>query len=222
MLFASRVARGVAVGAAAIAYAVLAHLSNSTPGAEALGAVLSAGPVWVAAVILAFRSHHRLPALGACALVAALTFYFWRNLEAHFAWLYLVQQAGTYAVLAVSFGRTLARGRTPLCSRLAALVHGPLAPAVADYTRSVTIAWTWFFSIIALVLVVLFVTAPLAIWSAFANFGTVPLIGLMFAAEYGIRRRVLPHMQHHGILATFRAISAGTLREPVAAAAPRA
>ena len=222
MAAASRVARGIAVGLAAIAYAVLAHLSNSTPGAQALGAALSAGPVWIVAVILAFRSRHRLPALGACALVAGLTVYFWRDLEAHFAWLYLAQQAGTYAVLALSFGRTLSPGRVPLCSRLATLVHGPLAPALARYTRSVTLAWTWFFAAVAFALVVLFVAAPLSVWSAFANFGAAPLVGLMFAAEHAVRRHVLPDVEHQGILATFRAIAAGTLREPVAAAAPRA
>lgn len=216
----SRIARGVVIGVAAVAYAVLAHISNSTPGSEALGAVLSAGPVWVGAVILAYRSHHRLLGLGACALIVVLTLVFWRDLEAHFAWVYLAQQAGTYAVLALSFGRTLAAGRTPLCSRFAAIVHGPLAPAVAAYTRTITIAWTWFFSVVAIALVVLFLAAPLAVWSAFANFVIAPLVGLMFAAEHVARRRALPDMQHQGILGTLRAISASTLREP--AAAPRA
>ncbi len=219
---ASRVARGVAIGAAAVAYAVLAHLSNSRPGTEALGAILSAGPVWVGAVILAYRSHHRVAALGACALIVLLTIAFWRDLEAHFAWLYLAQQAGTYAVLALSFGRTLSAGRQPLCSRFAEMVHGPLAPPVAAYTRAVTIAWTWFFSVIAVALVVLFLAAPLAIWSAFANFVIAPLVGLMFLAEHVARRRALPNMQHQGILGTLRAISASTLRQPASAAAPRA
>jgi len=218
---ASRVARGVAIGVAAIAYAVLAHLSNSTPGREALGAVLSAGPVGVGAVILAYRSHHRLPALGACALIVVLTVIFWRHLEAHYAWLYLAQQAGTYAVLALAFGRTLGPGRTPLCSRFAAIVHGPLSPAVAAYTRAITIAWTWFFSGITVAHVVLFLAAPLAVWSAFANFLVAPLVGLMFAAEHLARRRALPNMQHQGIFGTLRAIAAATLREPVPAAVPR-
>lgn len=219
---ASRLARGVAIGVAAIAYAVLAHLSNSKPGTEALGAVLSAGPVWIGAVILAYRSQHRLPALAACGLIVALTVVFWRDLEAHFAWLYFAQQAGTYAVLALSFGRTLAAGRKPLCSRFAEMVHGPLAPAIAAYTRKVTIAWTWFFSVIVVALVVLFLAAPLAIWSAFANFVIALLVGIMFAAEHVARRRALPDMQHQGILGTLRAISASMLSEPVPAAAPRA
>ena len=217
---ASRVARGVAIGVAAVAYAVLAHLSNSTPGREALGAVLSAGPVWLGAVVLAYRSHYRLLALGACGLVVVLTVIFWRDLEAHFAWLYLAQQAGTYAVLALVFGRTLVAGRKPLCSRFAEVVHGPLAPAVAAYTRTITIAWTWFFSVVAVALLVLFFVAPLTLWSAFANFVIGPLVGVMFAAEHVARRRALPGMQHQGILGTLRAISASALREP--AAAPRA
>lgn len=219
---ASRVARGVAIGAAAVGYAVLAHLSNSTPGREALGAVLSAAPVWLAAVALAHRSHHRLAALGACLLVAILSVVFWRELEQHFAWLYLAQQTGTYAVLAWTFGRTLGTGRTPLCSRFAEVVHGPLAPPVARYTRAITLAWTWFFALIAASLVVLYLLAPLAIWSAFANFTIAPLIGLMFAAEHVARRRVLPDMKHQGILGTIRAISASAMRPPPPAAVPRA
>ena len=217
---ASRVARGVAIGAGAIAYAVLAHLTNSSPGHEALGALLAAGPVWIAAAVLAWRSDHRLPLLAACALVAALVYARWPDLEAHFAWLYLAQQAGTYAVLAVTFGRTLGAGRTPLCSRFAAIVHGPLAPPVAAYTRSVTLAWTLFFAAVAVALVLLYFLAPRPLWSAFANFGTVILIALMFAAEYLVRRRLLPDMRHDGLLTTLRAVTSVALHDPVAT--PRA
>ena len=68
----------------------------------------------------------------------------------------------------------------------------------------------------SLALLVLFVTAPLPVWSAFANFCTPALVALMFAAEYLVRRRALPHVQHQGILATLRAVSAGAFRPSVA------
>ena len=216
MLRASRVARGVAIGAGAIAYAVLAHVSNAAPGHEVLGALLAVGPLCVAAVVLAWRSRFRALALGGCALAGIGVFVRRGDLEAHFASLYLVQQAGTYALLGASFGRTLSVGRTPLCSRFAAIVHGPLSPPVAAYTRSVTVAWTVFFALVTVALVLLYVLAPLAVWSAFANFGVALLVALMFAVEYRVRRHVLPDLQHHGILATIRAISAVTLHDSVA------
>lgn len=216
MRAASRVVRGVALGAAAIAYAVLAHISNSRPGTEALGAVLAIGPIWLACALLAWRSATRLLALAACALIPLLVWARWHELESHFALLYLVQQAGAYGVLAVTFGRTLGAGRIPLCARFAAVVHGPLSPEVAAYTRSVTVAWTVFFVVVSLALLVLFVAVPLPVWSAFANFCTPALVVLMFAAEYLVRRRALPHMQHQGILATLRAVAAGTFHPSVA------
>ncbi len=217
---ASRVARGVAIGAGAIAYAVLAHLTNSSPGHEALGALLAAGPVWIAAVVLAWRSDSRVAALATCGLLGVLVYARWPDLEAHFAWLYLAQQAGTYALLAVTFGRTLSAGRTPLCSRFAAVVHGPLTPEVAAYTRGVTLAWTLFLGAITVALVLLYFLAPRPLWSAFANFGAAILIALMFAAEYLVRRSVLPDMRHDGLLTTLRAVTRVALHHP--AATPRA
>ena len=41
----------------------------------------------------------------------------------------------------------------------------------------------------------LFFLTPLAVWSAFANFLTLPLVALMFVAEFLVRRRVLNEAQ---------------------------
>jgi uncharacterized membrane protein len=213
----ARIARGVAVGAAVIGYAALAHLSNATPGHEALGAILAIGPVWLAAAILAWRSRYRLPALLMCGAAAPLVAVYWRELEARFAWLYLAQQAGAYGLLGVSFGQSLAAGRVPLCTRFAAIIDGVVTPPVARYTRSVTVAWTVFFAALTATLLALYLLAPLAVWSVFANFCTAPLVVLMFVAEYLIRGRVLPQLPHRGMLATMRAVSAGAT-----ASAPRA
>ena len=200
-------ARAITVAAALIAYALLAHLSNSMPGNENLGAVLALAPLWLAAVALAWRSAHPWAGLLACALGALLAYACWDNLTRHFVWLYLIQQAGAYGLLAISFGRSLGQQRVPLCTRFATLVHGPLTLPVRQYTRSVTIAWTLFFVAMSTTLLILYVTAPLAIWSIFANFCTAPLVGLMFIGEYLIRQRALPDMQHASIRDTIRALS---------------
>jgi uncharacterized membrane protein len=68
----------------------------------------------------------------------------------------------------------------------------------------VTAAWAIFFLGVTAITVGLFVYAPLRIWSLFANFCAIPLIGLMFVAEYAVRRRVLPQAPRRGILAAVR------------------
>lgn len=209
MRAAPRIARGLAVGAGMIVYAVLAHFSNSVPGHEALGAVLAIGPLWVAAAVLAWRSTYRAPALLACGIAALVVAVCWHDLEAHFAWFYLAQQAGTYGLLGVAFGQSLGAGRVPLCTRFAAIIDGTVTPAVARYTRGVTVLWTLFFAALTAALLLTYLLAPLAVWSAFANFCTAPLVALMFVAEYLVRRRMLPQLRHRGLLATVRAVSSG-------------
>jgi len=123
----------------------------------------------------------------------------------HFSWLYLIQQSGTYGLLGFSFGRSLAAGHVPLCTRFATLAHGSLAPDAVRYTRTVTLAWTIFFCAMSAAVLIVYVAAPLRAWSVFTNFCTAPLVGLMFIGEYLVRLRVLPDMQHASILGTVRA-----------------
>ena len=103
-------------------------------------------------------------------------------------------------LLAVGFGRSLRADETPLCTRLADRLHGPLTPAEVRYTRQVTVAWTWFFATLSLTTLVLYLAAPIAVWSLFVNFVIFPLIAAMFVAEQAVRRRVLPPADRGGIL----------------------
>jgi uncharacterized membrane protein len=116
----------------------------------------------------------------------------------------LLQECTFDLLMALSFGQSLRRGSVPLCTQLADKLHGPLTPQEATYTRRVTVAWTLFFVLIAATTCVLYYVAPLHAWSMFVNFCVLPLIGLMFAAEYAVRRRVLPQVQARGILAAVR------------------
>ncbi len=204
-----RRARAIPIAFAVIAYAVLAHFSNAVPGNESLGAILAIGPLWIAAVILAWRSSQRRLGLVACGLAALLVYARWGDLRNHFTWLYLIQQAGAYGLLGISFGRSLGGQRVPLCTRFAALVHGPLSVDATRYTRSVTVAWTVFFAAMSSALLIVYVAVPLAVWSVFANFCAAPLVALMFIGEYLVRHRVLPDMQHASIFDTVRAASRG-------------
>jgi uncharacterized membrane protein len=79
-----------------------------------------------------------------------------------------------------------------------------LSPLELRYTRSVTVAWVIFFLLNLAATVLLYRFAPLRIWSLFVNFCSLPLILLMFVAEYLVRRRVLPQVQRSGLIATLR------------------
>jgi uncharacterized membrane protein len=187
-----------------VAYAALSHYSNAVAKTHDLGVGLAVAPPLTVGLLLIWRTSHALTALIAAAGAALLLAHFWPALERNFAQVYLLQECGFYTVLAASFGQSLLPRRVPLCTRFADRLHGPLSLQEAIYSRRVTAAWTLFFVAMALLTVGLFEFAPLRVWSLFANFGAIPLIGLMFAAEYAVRRRVLPHAERRGILASVR------------------
>lgn len=187
-----------------IAYAVLSHYSNSNPQAHDLGAGLALAPVLTIGFVLIWRWSGVLPALLAATAAAFLVHHYWPLFTQNFSIVYLIQQCGFYAIMAFGFGRSLLKGRVPLCTQLADKVHGPLSAAELRYTRSVTIAWVIFFLLNMAVTGLLFAFAPLRIWSLFVNFLSLPLILLMFVAEYAVRRRVLPQVQTSGLIATLR------------------
>ncbi len=199
--------RGALLLLAGLAYALMAHWSTARGGHGTLGAVLAIGPVGLLALMFLWRTQH-LPGLVVWLVAVALIASQWQPLRAHFAWLYLIQQVGLYALLGVFFGRTLARGRVPLCTQMALHVHGTMSAAAQRYTRRVTLAWTVFFAMLASALIILFVAGPLRVWSAFANFGAPLLMVLMFVIENAVRRFALPGLPHAGVIATIQASAA--------------
>jgi uncharacterized membrane protein len=186
------------------AYAALSHYSNSAAKTHDLGVGLALGPVLAVGLVLVWRWTHLGVALLAAAGVGIVLRHYWPVLEKNFSVVYLLQEGGFYSLMAASFGLSLLGSREALCTQLADKVHGPLTPQEVRYTRRVTAAWALFFILIAAATFGLFVFAPLRIWSLFANFCVLPLIGLMFVAEYAVRRRALPQVPRRGILAAVR------------------
>jgi len=193
-----------AIIAFALAYAGLSHYGNSVAKTHDLGVSLALGPVLTVGLLLLWRGTHLWVALLAAAAAAVLLRHYWPVLEKNFSVVYLLQEGGFYSLMAASFGVSLMGRRVALCTQLADRVHGPLTPQEVLYTRRVTAAWALFFMLISAATVILFVFAPLRIWSLFANFCVLPLIGLMFVAEYAVRRRALPQVPRRGILAAVR------------------
>jgi len=190
---------GVAV-ALAVAYAFLAHYTNTHPRMGFPGALLALAPILLAGLSLAWCSAHRVLMLALFAIACIVLLLSRQWIARHFGMLYWIEHAGTQFILCLAFGRTLYAGREPMCTRFARMVHGQMTPPVAHYTRQVTKAWAGFFGAMAAGSTVLFLAASPAAWSLFAYFLTAPLIMLMFAVEYAVRKHRLPEMAHAPIL----------------------
>jgi len=108
---------------------------------------------------------------------------------------------GIYASVLAGFALTLRPGHTPLITAMARRMHGPLSAEMLSYTRKVTIAWVLFFVVQLSISVGLFCFGSLVAWSFFVNIMDIPLVALMFAAEYAIRLRVLRDPPRHSLKA---------------------
>lgn len=202
---AHRVVRGLGLAVLLIAYPLLAHYTNESAHNENLGALVAVAPVLLLAGVLAWRSPRRVIMLLILGLSCGALGVAWPALTRHFGLVYWLQNVAMQLILFITFGRTLLAGRQPLCTRFAAMVHGPLTPRHERYARQVTLAWTLFFAAMALASTLLFFLAPLPVWSVFSNFLTLPLVALMFIAEYALRWWLLPETRHTHILDTVRA-----------------
>lgn len=200
-----RILRWMGIVVLVIGYPLLAHHTNENTHNRTLGLLVALAPVIAIAVALAWRSARRFMMLGVLLLLCVALWSIWPALEHHFGLVYWLQHVGMQLIFFMVFGRTLIAGRQPLCTRFAEAVHAPLTPQHYRYTRQVTIAWTLFFVAMALISTGLFFLAPLATWSVFANFLTLPLVVLMFVAEYLVRRRMLPDLKNTHILDAVRA-----------------
>jgi uncharacterized membrane protein len=186
-----------------VAYTALSHYAN-THAAPRIGAALSLAPLLAVGGALLWRSARPSIALAAGILAAALLYDCWPLLERNFSIVYLLQECTMYGLLAFGFGSSLGPGKVAVCTRLADRLHGPLGPLEERYTRQVTLAWAIFFGALTAAILLLYLVAPRTLWSAFVNFIALPLVAAMFAAEYAVRRRVLPPTFHSGILTTVR------------------
>jgi uncharacterized membrane protein len=187
--------------------ALLAHYAIVEAHTPTLGALLSLLPVAIFGAVAARRSQRRELVGWAVALAAVALWMGWGILERNFTNLFFLEHAGMNLLLAVTFGRTLAGEREPLCTRFARIIHGTLEPDVLRYTRQVTLAWTIFFSVLFALSCTLYLAHLIEAWSFLANFASPVLLALMFVIEYAVRLRVLPNHARIGILGGIRAFS---------------
>ncbi|MDO8386053.1 MAG: hypothetical protein ACK4VX_04790 [Polaromonas sp.] len=197
--------RWAAIAGFCIGYSVLSHFAAADPNPDLFDAAVAMAPPLALGAVLAWRSAHRLWMLLLCLGVCAALYASRHWLVQHFNWVFLLQHAGMQGLLGLAFGRSLRAGQVPMVSRFAAVIHGSLSPALERYTRQVTWAWTLYFSLMTSLSLLLFWLAPVAVWSVFANLLNLPLLILMFAAEYGARVVLLPASDRSGPLEAIRA-----------------
>lgn len=200
------IARGAVGCALVVGYEAGAHYAVTTPGLQRVGLALVVVPAFAVLLGIAARSPRRVWLLALAAAFAAALWLAREPLGRHYEWGLFLEHVLFNGALGYLFGRTLVRGREPLCSQFAAIARGgPLIPEIAAYTRRVTAAWTLFFAAVIGVSTLLFATASIETWSTFANYLTLPLAALMFVAEHAWRRFALPGVRSSGMLASIRA-----------------
>lgn len=187
-----RIARGLGITAAIVIYAALVHHVNTLGQASTLGAILALVPIFLLVITYAWKAKSRLASTCSLLILFATSWLVWPYIKQHTGLVFWMLDAGLMLALLMTFGQTLLPKRKPLCVHFAEIINGGVLPAEHEsYARKVTVAWVLFFAIIIIISTLLFFLAPLAIWSFFVNFLTLPLVGLMFAGEFLFRQRLL-------------------------------
>jgi uncharacterized membrane protein len=128
------------------------------------------------------------------------------------AWLFYWPPVLIYLLLCAVFGATLRAGHEPLISRFARIEQGTLTPELARYTRRLTLIWSVFFIVLAMLSASLARWASPATWSLFTNVFSYGLIGTLFVGEYVYRLRRFPHYHHASLWQLLRNIRRSGLR----------
>lgn len=192
---------------AVAAYAGLCHWLVARDPASMLAQFTVLGPMVALGTFGLWKDGHALAAMALVLGVASLVALCAQG-TLSVEWLYLLQHAGVQAGLGWWFGRTLRAGRQPLISGLAERVHRGLTPDMVVYTRGVTLLWTGFFLATAVVSVLLFVLAPLTVWSVFSNLVSPVASLMLFVGEHVWRYWRHPEFERATLMDAIRAYQA--------------
>lgn len=200
-----RVLRGLGLSLLLLAWIVGAHLGSTGRGHPDMNVAIAVAPA-VLALVPALATRGRAWLLAGLLVTALALQAAWPALRGNVNLLYYLQHLGIHLALAALFGLSLRGSGDALVTRLARQIMGEhLSPRKVRYTRQVTLAWTVFFLLNALLSTALFIWAPVSVWSLHANVLTGPLVGLMFLVEHLWRKAVLPPQERPSIAAVVRA-----------------
>lgn len=201
-----KVVRGLVIAFTIVSFAVLVHYVNTLGHPSLLGALLALAPLLLIAFVYAIKMESRV--WGSSLILFVLTVSWWALpiIKQHTGLLFWLQDIGLMLMLLTTFARTLLAGHKPLCVSFAEIINGGPLPADHErYAYKVTVAWVIFFGLMIVASTLLFLFSPLATWSFFVNFLTLPLVAAMFIAEFLVRRRVLSNLPSGNVLDAVRA-----------------
>jgi uncharacterized membrane protein len=206
MLETMRIARGLSIVVMIVTYAVLVHHVNTSGQSSMLGAILALLPMFLLVITFSLKTTSRLVGISSLLIFCIVSWFAWSLVRQHTGLIFWMLDITLMSGLLVTFGWTLQRDQKPLCVHFAEMINGGELPVEHErYAHKVTVAWVVFFAMMIIASTVLFFMAPLATWSFFVNFLTLPLVALMFVVEFIVRRRVLTDLPTGHILDAVRA-----------------
>ncbi|MHB8264411.1 MAG: COG4648 family protein [Acidithiobacillus ferrivorans] len=197
--------KGVLFLSVLIGYQMLTYVDISAKNPNALVVLSAFIPIIVALFLVSRCARFKAFWIMMAAISGVII---WRNSAtiAHYiGWICMVQRSALFTLLAFAFGLTLRSGHIPLVSRIAEMVHGPLNARLARYTRQVTVAWTLFFTALAILLFLIFFILGQHVWVLISGTASTVLIALMFIIEYVVRCRQIPISERGSMGAGVRA-----------------
>jgi uncharacterized membrane protein len=167
------------------------------------------GPLLLAVAAVGWRQR-QWATLAACAvLLMVLAAVVAKGGVQDMQLMYVLQHGGIHGALAWSFALTLRAGHKPLITLLAESVHGRLGqtftPALAAYTRRLTVFWVGYFLAMVGASLLLYASAPWAWWSFFCTLLTPVFVVLLFAGEHVLRYHWHPDFPRVTMKAAFEA-----------------
>lgn len=123
-----------------------------------------------------------------------------------------VSHAVFFAMLGIGLAVSLRPGRADPITSLARRLDPHWRPEMESYTRAVALGWTFFFLAQCAISGILLLTAPREVWSLFVLVLDLPLVALMFVAEYVARRLRFPDHPHVGPFSVVHALREGWMR----------
>lgn len=192
---------GKVLGFVALAgYPFLVHaaLTSAARWATVAAVLISVQMVVLGGIVVArSRAKYKWLVAGVALLILAAS---WQSAHQSLMAVSGVPHAIINGGLLAFFGGSLFVGREAIVTMLARKIRGSLPDELVVYTRRVTWAWSIFFAGQLFGSLLLFLYAPVDVWSLFVNVLNAPLIVLMFGLEYGYRTTRFRHY-HHGTIA---------------------
>lgn len=179
-----------------VAAPLLIHAAIVTDRWTSLIVVLPLVQLLIVGVAAFLRRSIWMMSLSVAAAASGLVFIWMHTAGTNVKIFPALPHAFAYLTLLFGFAWSLLAGQEAVLTRIATRIRGPLQPELRLYSRRVTFVWCIFFAAQLVGSFTLFIWAPAEVWSFFVNVLNLPLVLLMFGAEYLYRLIRFPEYRH--------------------------